>query len=76
MNESEFQNFYNLICPRDSEITSIRGFVKIDTGQMGGTHWTCFNIENIKSFCFDLCGEQPDKFLLNQLSKPMLYHNY
>ena len=43
MNESELQRIYNYpIYPRDSKICTNEGFVKIDNGQMGGTHWTCF----------------------------------
>ena len=29
-----------------------------------------------KSYYFDSFGGQPDNFLLNQLPKPILYHNY
>ena len=43
---------------------------------MGGTHWTCFYIEGKKSFYFDSCGGQPDKFLLNQLPEPVVHHNF
>ena len=30
------------IYPRYSKLTTNVGFVNIDIGQMGGTHWTCF----------------------------------
>ena len=44
---------------------------------MGGSHWTCFIVEiNDKSFYFDSFGGTPDNLLLNQLSEPILYHNY
>ena len=43
---------------------------------MGGSHWTCFVIKDIKTFDFDSFRGQPDKFLLNQLPKPITYHNY
>ena len=43
---------------------------------MGGSHWTCFYIEDKKSFYFDSFGGRPDIFLLNQLPTPMTYHNY
>ena len=77
MNESELQRVYNFrICPRDSKILSDRGFVNIDNGSQGGTHWTCFIVIDNKSFYFDSFGGQPDKFLLKQLSKPIIYHNY
>ena len=77
MNESELQRVYNYpIYPRDSKIYSDKGFVNIDDGSQGGTHWTCFIIKNNKSFYFDSCGGQPDKFLLKQLAKPIIYHDY
>ena len=41
---------------------------------MGGTHWVCFYIKDNKSYYFDSFGGSPDKFLLNQLPKPIIYH--
>ena len=77
MNESELQNIYNHpIYPRDSKIYSEKGFVNIDNGSQGGTHWTCFIVKDNKSYYFDSFGGAPDKFLLNQLPKPIIYHNY
>ena len=77
MNESQLQKIYNYpIYPRDSKIYSDRGFVNIDNGSQSGTHWTCFVVKDNKSYYFDSFGGQPDKFLLNQLSKPIIYHNY
>ena len=77
MNESELQRVYNYeIYPRDSEIYSDKAFVNIDDGSQGGTHWTCFIVKDNKSFYFDSFGGQPDKFLLKQLPKPIIYHNY
>ena len=77
MNESELQRVYNYpIYPRDSNIYSNKGFVNIDDGSQGGTHWTCFIIKNNKSYYFDSFGIQPDKFLLKQLPKPIIYLNY
>ena len=77
MNESELRRTNNYpIYPRDSKNYSDRGFVNIDNGSMGGTHWTCFYIKGNKSYYFDSFGGQPDKFLLNQLPKPKIYHNY
>ena len=76
MKESQLQKIYNYpIYPRDSKIYSDKGFVNIDDGSQGGSHWTCFIIKD-KSYCFDSFGGQPDKFLLNQLTKPIIYHNY
>ena len=43
---------------------------------MGGSHWNCFIVKDNKSHCFDSSGGQPDKFLLKQLPKPIIYHNY
>ena len=77
MNESQLQKIYNYpIYPRDSKIHSDRGFVNIDDGRLGGTHWACFYMKDNKSFYFDSFGVQPDKFLLKQLPKPIIYHNY
>ena len=51
MNESELQRVYNYpIYPRDSKIYSDRGFINIDNGSMGGSHWTCFILKNNKSY--------------------------
>ena len=77
MKESELQKNYNYpIYPRDSKIYSDKGFVIIDNGTQGGTHWTCFIVKDNKSYYFNSFGGQPYKFLLNQLSKPIMYHNY
>ena len=77
MNESQLQKLYNCpIYPRDSKIITDRGFVNIDDGSQGGTHWTCFIVKDKKSYYFDSFGGQADKFLLNQLPKPIIYHNY
>ena len=77
MIESQLQRVYNYnIYPRDSKIHSDKGFVNIDNGSRSGTHWTAFYVKNNKSFYFDSFGGQPDKFLLNQLPKPIIYHNY
>ena len=41
MNETQLQKIYNYsIYPRDSKIYSDKGFVNIDIGSQGGTHWT------------------------------------
>ena len=76
MNESQLQRVYNYpIYPRDSKIFSGRGFVNIDNGSQGGTHWTCFIVKDNKSFYCDSFGGRPGKFLLKQLPKPIIYHN-
>ena len=77
MTESQLQKIYNLsIYPKDSKIYSHKRFVNIDNRSRGGTHWTCFIVKNKKSFYFDSFDGQPDKFLLNQLPKPIKYHKY
>ena len=77
MNESELQRVYNYpIYPRDSKIYSEKCFIIIDDGFRGGSHWTAFYINNNKSYYFDSFGGTPDKFLLNQLPKPIIYQNY
>ena len=43
---------------------------------MRGIHWTCFNIKDKKSYYFDSFGGSNDKFLLNQLPKPIRYQKY
>ena len=77
MNEFQLQRSYNYsIYPKESKIYSDRGFVNIDNGSQGGTHWTAFYVKNNKSFYFESFGGQPDKFLLNQIPKPIIYHKY
>ena len=77
MNETELQRVYNYpIYPRNSKIYLDKGFVNIDNGSMGGSHWTCFIVKDNKSYYFDSFGGTPDKFLLNHLAKPIIYHNY
>ena len=43
---------------------------------MGGSHWCAFFVKDNKSFYFDSFVGAPDKFLLNQLPKPIRYDNY
>ena len=77
MNEPQLQRIYNYpIYPRDSRIYSDRGFLNIDNGSMGGSHWVAFIVKGNKSFYSDSFGEQPDEFLFKQLPKPIIYHNY
>ena len=64
------------IYPRDGKIYSDKGFVNIDIGSQGGSHWTVFYVKKNKSYSFDSFGGSPDKFLLKQLPKPTIYHNY
>ena len=76
MNEPELQRAYNYpIYPRDSKNFSDKGFVNIDNGSQGGSHWSCFIVKDNKSFYFHSFAGQPDKFLLKQLPKPIMYHN-
>ena len=77
MKESDLKRVYNYkIYPRDSKISTKKGFVNIDNGEQGGTHWTCFLINKDGSFYFDSFGISPDKFLLNQLPKPITSSKY
>ena len=77
MNETELKRVYkHPIYPRDIKIYSDKGFVNIYNGSQGGTHWTCFLVKDNKSYYFDSFGVQPDKYLLKQLPKPIIYHNY
>ena len=47
MNESEIQRVYKYpIYPRDSKIYSDKGFVNIDNGAQGGTHWKSFVLKD------------------------------
>ena len=77
MDKSELQRVYNYpTYPRDSEVYYDKGFVNIHNSSMGETHWTCFIAKNNKSYYFDSFGGQPEKFLLKQLPKPILYQIY
>ena len=77
ISESELQRFHKYrIYSKDSKIHSDKGFVNIDNGSQGGTHWTCFIVKDNKSFYFDSFGGQPDEFLLNQSPNPIIYHFY
>ena len=75
MNESQLQRVYiYAIYPRDSKIYSDKGYVNVDNGSQGGSQWTCFIVKDNKSYYFDSFGGQPDKFLLKELPKPIIYH--
>ena len=77
MNESELQKIYNYpVYPKGLKMYSDKGFVNVDNGSRGGTHWTTFYVKNKNSFYFDNFGGQPDKIVLNQLPKPIIDHNY
>ena len=77
MNESQLQKIYKYSTfPRDSKRHSDKGLVNIDNGYRGGTHWVGFKLEDNKSYYFDRFGGQPEKFLLKQSPKPIIYHNY
>ena len=64
MNESQLQKLFNYaIYPGESKLYSDKGFVNIDNGSQGGTHWTCFIKKDNKSCFFNSFSVQPDKFL-------------
>ena len=47
MNESQLQKFFFYpIYLENSKIYSDRGFVNIDDGRLGGTHWCVFALKN------------------------------
>ena len=77
MKENDLTKKLNIkICPRDSKITTDKGFVNIDNGEQGGTYWTCFNVKDNKSSYFDSFYGSPDKLLLHQSPKTITYHNF
>ena len=45
MNLNYRKNYNYPIYPRDSKTNSDKGFVNIDNGSQGGTHWTCFIVK-------------------------------
>ena len=47
MSEGELQRVYKYKTYRkDSKILTDKGFVNIDNGYQGGTHWTCFTVKD------------------------------
>ena len=53
MNEGDLQRAFNYnIYRRDSKLISNKGFVNIDIGQVGGTHWVCFIVKDEKIILF------------------------
>ena len=75
--ESQLQKVYNYpVYARDSKILSDKGFINIDNGSQGGTHWTCFVVKDNTSYYSDSFAGAPDKFLLNEIPKPKISHNY
>ena len=66
MNESQSQRVYDYpIYPRGSKTYSDKGFVNIDNGSMGGSHWTCFIVKDNKSYYFDSLVVSQINFCLN-----------
>ena len=77
MKGSELQRYYNYpIYPRVSKIITDKGFINLDDGRMEATPWGCFTVKDNNFYYSDNCGGQPGKFLLKQISKPIIYHNY
>ena len=57
-------------------MTTDISFVNFENSTVGGTDWTCFYTKKSKkTFYFDSYGRQLDKFLPNQLPKPITYHD-
>ena len=50
--------------------------MNVDDGSLGRSHWKCFIVKVKKSYYYDIFGGAPDKFLVNHLPKPVIYHNY
>ena len=51
MKESELKRFFKYpIYPRESKNYSDKGFINIDNGGMGGSHWTCFYKKDRRSY--------------------------
>ena len=76
MKESELKRVYNYsVYPKDPKITTNKGFVNIDNGCQGGTHWTGSYIKVKKSFYFDSFGGPPEKFQPQQLPKPINFQS-
>ena len=77
LNESDCQRISTYpIYPRVFKVHSDRGFVNINNGPQGGTHWCCFKIKDNKSFYLDSFGVRTDKFQIEKLPKPIIYFNY
>ena len=77
MNESDLQRFYKFtIYPTDSKLYSDKGYVNFDDGSQNETHWNCLIVKDSKSYYFDSFGRAPDKLLLIQKPKPIIYHKY
>ena len=75
VNESKLKKVSNYRIFQRFKINSDTGCVNIDNGSQDGTHWTCFILKDNESNYFDSFGGAPDKFLLNQLPKPIIFHN-
>ena len=77
MNDSQQQKKYNYpMYPRDSKLSSDKGFINLENGFQGETRWTCFYTKENKLYYFDSFGGNLENFLLNQLPKPIKYHYY
>ena len=77
MNNSQIQKVCNYpIYSRDSKIFSDRQFANLDNGVRGGSHGCAYYVKDKKSYYLHSSGGQLDKFLLDQLNKPITYHIY
>ena len=50
-------------------------FTKIDSASMSGNNWMCFYIKDNSGYFFNSFGRALDEVLLNELEKPITYHN-
>ena len=61
MSESDLQIVYDYpIYPTGSKVYTNKEKINTDNGQMGGTQWTWFYINDNKSFYFVSFGGSPD----------------
>ena len=77
INGKDMQKVYicDIIAGHSSK-TAAEAFVKIDNGQMGGTHWTYLYLKKNKAYYFNSFGGYLYKSILKQLTKPRSFQNY
>ena len=77
LSEIDLTKVYNFpIYPRNNRILTAKVFVDISNGFIGRTHWTPLNMKD-KSFYFESFGViKHDEVSLQQLPKPITFHNY
>ena len=77
MNKTVLKKIINyFLFPKDSETINSKRFVNIDDGHWGGSSLTCFYMKSSNSYFFDSFIGSLDRFLLQQLTKPSIFHNH